>query len=79
MMKGQAHRWYLPALQREAHRKLLREANEILSNDRRQQRAKQRNADDRLIVVKTTPTATTEPRRLTLADLAMLRRQGRVP
>jgi hypothetical protein len=41
-MKGQGHRWYAPALQRERERaQLERQATELLAADRRRQRKAQ--------------------------------------
>ena len=70
-MKGQRHNWYSPAQLRKQKRRdaLEREATRIIeAADRRKNK-----------MPAATPAPSTMPQRLTLADLAMLRRQGRVP
>jgi hypothetical protein len=76
VIKGQAHRWYLLGHRREEDRALRQQANQILAADRRQ-RASRRTVESPA-PAKAAP-APTAPHRYTLADLATLRKQGRVP
>ncbi|HEV3158534.1 MAG TPA: hypothetical protein VGZ89_00920 [Xanthobacteraceae bacterium] len=71
-MKGHRHNWYSPAQQREQERRreLERKADEILRADRRRRPSK----PDRKPAL-----SSALPQRLSLDDLPLLRKLGRVP
>jgi hypothetical protein len=75
MIPGQRHRWYMPQIQRDRARTLIREANEILKADRHSRNNYRR--DDVIVVSRTEPPPEVPSKWRPLSELRRVIKQRR--